>query len=195
MYITFCLFFSCNWNAIGPKLGFRCRRIVDLALSASHLSFAPAHGGSGPHLIYGSLGLPESTLQMASRSVQLFLQFSRWRHTNRPTNSYTTLPRYSVTVGRIYAVMRCANNTLCNIVVTDGINQSHNINKIYNVHLYHSTSFLNAPRNDANDNKASVDYTSPALCTPVTPFPATGDAAYRQHAGGGPSHGLRQHAE
>jgi len=35
-------------------------------------------------------------------------------------------------------------------------------------------------------NKAIVDYTSPALCTPVTPFPSIGDAAYRQHAGGGP---------
>ena len=45
--------------------------------------------------------------------------------------------------------------------------------------------------NKAND----VDYTSPALCTPVTPFPPIGDAAYRQHAGGGPSHGHRQHAQ
>jgi len=44
-------------------------------------------------------------------------------------------------------------------------------------------------------NKAIVDYTSPALCTPVTPFPPTGDAAYHQHAGGGPSHGHRQHAQ
>jgi len=82
-----------------------------------------------------------------------------------------------------------------------------------------------------------VDYTSPALCTPITPFPADpifterssdgviyplccmtllaiaaselwcivsgeenplpaiGDAAYRKHAGGGPSHGHRQHAQ
>ena len=29
-------------------------------------------------------------------------------------------------------------------------------------------------------NKAIVGYTSPALCTPVTPFPPIGDAAYRQ---------------
>jgi len=29
-------------------------------------------------------------------------------------------------------------------------------------------------------NKAIVDYTSPALCTPVTPIPPTGDAAYHQ---------------
>jgi len=44
-------------------------------------------------------------------------------------------------------------------------------------------------------NKAIVDYTLPALCIPVTPFPPIGDAAYRQHAGGGPSHGYRQHAK
>jgi len=42
-------------------------------------------------------------------------------------------------------------------------------------------------------NKAIVDYSSPALCTPITPFPPIGDAAYRQHAGSGPSHGHRQH--
>ena len=40
-----------------------------------------------------------------------------------------------------------------------------------------------------------VDYSSPALCTPITPFPPIGDAAYREHAGGGPSHGHRQHAQ
>jgi len=28
-------------------------------------------------------------------------------------------------------------------------------------------------------NNAIVDYTSPALCTPITPFPPIGDAAYR----------------
>jgi len=33
---------------------------------------APSHGGSGPHLIHGSLGPPESSTQMASRSVQPF---------------------------------------------------------------------------------------------------------------------------
>jgi len=38
------------------------------------------------------------------------------------------------------------NNKSCNIVVTDGINQSHNINEIYIVHLYQSMNFLNAPR-------------------------------------------------
>jgi len=40
-------------------------------------------------------------------------------------------------------------------------------------------------------NKAIVDCTSPALCTPVSPFPTIGDAVYRQHAGGGPSDGQR----
>jgi len=44
-------------------------------------------------------------------------------------------------------------------------------------------------------NKAIIDYTAPALCTPVTPFPPIGDVAYRQHAGGGPSHGHRQHPQ
>jgi len=43
-------------------------------------------------------------------------------------------------------------------------------------------------------NKAIVDYTSPALCTPVTPFPPIGDAAY-QHTRGGRSHRHRQHAQ
>ena len=43
-------------------------------------------------------------------------------------------------------------------------------------------------------NKAIVDYTLPALCTSVTPFPPIGDAAYHQHAGG-PSHRHRQHAQ
>jgi len=44
-------------------------------------------------------------------------------------------------------------------------------------------------------DKAIVNDTSPALCTPVTPFPPIGDAAYNQHAGGGSSHGHRQHAQ
>jgi len=40
-----------------------------------------------------------------------------------------------------------------------------------------------------------VDYISPALCTPITPFPPIGDAAYHQHAGEEPSHGHRRHAQ
>ena len=43
-------------------------------------------------------------------------------------------------------------------------------------------------------NQAIVDYDSPALWTPVTPFPPIDDAAYHQRAGG-PSHGHRQHAQ
>jgi len=34
-------------------------------------------------------------------------------------------------------------------------------------------------KENAMYNKAIVDYTSPALCTPVTPFPPIGDVAYR----------------
>jgi len=51
-----------------------------------------------------------------------------------------------------------------------------------------------ASRNAAG-NKAVVDYTSPALCTPVNPFRAISDAAYRQRAGGDLSHRQRQHAQ
>jgi len=49
--------------------------------------------------------------------------------------------------------------------------------------------------NNKHRNRAIVDYTSPTLCTPVTPFPTTGDAFYRQHAAGGLNHGHRQHAQ
>jgi len=47
------------------------------------LTIAPSHGGSGPHLIHASLGLPESTAQMASRSVQPICR-AHWR--DRPTD-------------------------------------------------------------------------------------------------------------
>ena len=39
---------------------------------ASFPKISPSHMGSGPHLIRGSLGPPECSTQMASRSVQLF---------------------------------------------------------------------------------------------------------------------------
>ena len=58
-----------------------------------------------------------------------------------------------------------------------------------------ATKHVTVYRKRRKKNKAIVDYTSPALCTPVIPFPPIGDAAYRQHAGGGPSHGHRQHAQ
>jgi len=57
--------------------------------------------------------------------------------------------------------------------------------KIYMVSLFHRATI----------NKAIVDYTSPALCTPVTPLPPIGNAACRQRAGGERSHGHRQHAQ
>jgi len=41
------------------------------------LKSGPSHGGPGPLVIYGSLGLPESTSQMASLSLQPFLQGSQ----------------------------------------------------------------------------------------------------------------------
>jgi len=43
-------------------------------------------------------------------------------------------------------------------------------------------------------NNAILDYTSLALCTPVTPFPPIGDAAHCQQAGAGPRHVHGQHA-
>jgi len=43
--------------------------------------------------------------------------------------------------------------------------------------------------------KAIVDYTSPANVHSRHHLSPIGDAAYRQHAGGGPSHGHRQHAQ
>jgi len=49
----------------------------------SPLKIAPSHGGSGPHLIHGSLGPPESSTQMASRSVQ---PFCRAHKCDRPTD-------------------------------------------------------------------------------------------------------------
>ena len=43
--------------------------------------------------------------------------------------------------------------------------------------------------NKVKHDKAIVYNTSPALCTPVTPFPPIGDVAYHQRPGGGPSRG------
>jgi len=72
------------------------------------LKIAPSYGRSGPHLIRGSLGLPESTTQTASRSVQPFCRahdcdIPTDRQTCRPTDHATR----SVTIGRIYVVLRC----------------------------------------------------------------------------------------
>jgi len=64
---------------------------------------APSHVGSGPHLIHGSLSLPELTkTQTASRSVQPFCKVHNCdRQTDRPTDHATR----SVTKGRIYVLM------------------------------------------------------------------------------------------
>jgi len=106
-----------------------------------------ACGDLDPSLTHGSLGPPESTSQTASRSVQLFLQGSRLWQTNRLTDRQTDTPRYSVcnNTPHLHCSEMQPNNKLCNIVVTDGTNQSHNVNRIYNVSLYQATNFLNAP--------------------------------------------------
>jgi len=59
---------------------------------------APSHGGSGPHLIHGSLGPTESSMQTASRSVQPFLQGSLVWQTDQQTDHATR----SITIGHIY---------------------------------------------------------------------------------------------
>ena len=53
------------------------------------LKIAPSHGGSGPHLIHGSLGPPET--QRASRSVQQFLQVSRLWQTDSALDMFLTI--------------------------------------------------------------------------------------------------------
>jgi len=58
-----------------------------------------------------------------------------------------------------------------------------------------SCSFIDMRRRATDTDKAILNDTSPALCTPVTTFPPIGDAAYNQRAGGGSSHGHRQHAK
>ena len=76
---------ECTWSGVSPKLTFHCRRIVHLAVSASHLSadnvtplkLPLAWRDLYPHLTRGSLVAPKSTTQTASHSVQLFLQGAR----------------------------------------------------------------------------------------------------------------------
>jgi len=58
--------------------------------------------GSGPHLIYGSLGPTESKSQTASRSVQPFWRADgRYRQLDRPTDRPTDDSTPSVAIGRI----------------------------------------------------------------------------------------------
>jgi len=65
------------------------------------LKIAPSHGRSGPHLIHGSRGPPESSTQTASRSVQPFLQGSLLWQTDRHVIQADHASRF-VTIGRIY---------------------------------------------------------------------------------------------
>ena len=60
----------------------------------------------------------------------------------------TERPCYSICNNRLhlYISEMQPNIKLCNIVATDGTNQWHSISKIYDVHLYYSTNFLNTPR-------------------------------------------------
>jgi len=58
-------------------------------------------------------------------------------------------------------------------------------------------SFRSLPTPQAKIARSTAcipQYQPPAMCTPVTSFPLIGDAACRQHTGGGPSHGHRQQA-
>jgi len=59
-------------------------------------------GGSGPHLIHGSLGPTKSSTQTASWSVQPFLQGSLVWQTDRQRDRPTEHATRSVTIGRIY---------------------------------------------------------------------------------------------
>jgi len=61
---------------------------------------------SRPHLIHGSLGSPESPTQMASRSVQPFVQGLRTWPTDRHT--VTDRPRYSVSSNRPHLAIAAA---------------------------------------------------------------------------------------
>ena len=93
------------------------------------LKIGPLYGGSCLHLVDGSLG------QMVSRSVQPFFVWLK-TVTDRQTRHATP----SVTIGRIYVVVRCGLIKImqyCNDRCIDII-------EIYDVHVYQSTNYLNA---------------------------------------------------
>ena len=80
-----------------------------LSLSPQNCPFALGIPDLDTHRIHGSFGPPESTSQPALQSVQPFLQaHDRDRQADQQT---TLLP--SVTIGRIYVILRCGviNNT------------------------------------------------------------------------------------
>jgi len=75
------------------------------------VTITPSHGGSGPHLIFGSVGPPVFSPQMATQSVQPFSQGSLVWQTDRPTDHATR----SITIDRIYVrstAMRPNNNNI-----------------------------------------------------------------------------------
>jgi len=80
--------------------------------------------------------------------------------TDQPT--YWQTPRYWVCSNwpHLHSSEMHPNNKLCNIVVKDGTNQSHNISEIYSVCLYQATNFLNTPR-----MIGSVWYLAPRMLT------------------------------
>jgi len=146
---------SCNWNALVQAFLHSLDSVVEQSLQAPSanicradnvfpVKIAALHRDLFPHLIRDSLGAPESTTQTSSRSVQSFLHGSRLWQKDRPRDR----PHYSVCNNRphLRSSEMQPNNKLCNIVMTDGTNQSHNINEIHNVHLYQSASFLNDRR-------------------------------------------------
>jgi len=75
------------------------------------LKIACSHGDLDPHLKHGSVGPPESLTQLASRSVQPFLQGSLVWQTDRQTNA-----NQLVTIGHIYVCSTAMqpNNTSSN---------------------------------------------------------------------------------
>jgi len=130
-FVIFQLQLKCTWSRVSPKLRFCCRGIVDIAPSASHLPCRrfrcqnfPLHGWSEPPSNMWFLGPTWVYTPNSIWSVQLFLQGSWLQQTNWQTDT----PRYSVCKNRphLQSSQTRPNSKLCNNVVTDGTNQSHN---------------------------------------------------------------------
>jgi len=149
---------SCNWNAQGPAFLQNSGSVVAELLillfqpaicHADNVSQStlPLHmGRSGPPSYTWFLGLTNVHTQngiLIGSAVFAWLTIA----IDRPTD-ITDTPHYSVCNNELHLHSSeiWPNNRLCNIVVTDGTNQWHSISKIFNVHLYQSTNFLNTPR-------------------------------------------------
>jgi len=65
-------FHNPNGILIGSAVLHSSPQKVPIQCAPRSPKIAPFHGGCGRHLIHGSLGPPESSTQMASRSVQPF---------------------------------------------------------------------------------------------------------------------------